>query len=74
MKYLMPNEMGLEGILLWRKLPGKQDEKEKNILEPLYEFLQKQGPCFRLAQSGEGIGDGDVGAEGRLLGFKSHLR
>lgn len=33
--------MGLKGILLWSRLHGKQDEKENDIFEPLYEFSEK---------------------------------
>lgn len=32
--------MGLKGILLWSRLHGKQDEKENDIFEALYEFSE----------------------------------
>lgn len=32
--------MGLKGILLWSRLHGKEDEKENDIFEALYEFSE----------------------------------
>lgn len=49
--------MGLKGILLWSRLHGKQDEKENDIFEALYEFSEKWkhviGDYFDLPGAGE---------------------
>lgn len=58
-KYSVPNETGLGGIPRWSTLPGKRDEKGRNILEPLYAFLQKQRRRFWHAEGGEGLMDKD---------------